>query len=99
MKSKAPNERPFSACWNTSSALTPGSLPRVGHLRDLVGNRVHRLTVLRLDLAEVDVLDRVVGRLVERKVAARALERDVLERLGGRVLVGGCAAPRPQRLA
>src|SRR5256712_11939109 len=79
MKSKAPNERPFSACWTRSSRLTPRSLPRVGHLRDLVKDRVHGLPARRLHLAKVDVLDRVVRRLVEREIAARALERDVPE--------------------
>src|SRR3989441_8634083 len=88
MKSKAPNERPFSACWNRSSGLTPRSLPRVGHLGDLVEDGVHRLAALRFHLAEVDVLDRVVGGLVKGEVAARALERNILERLDELVLVG-----------
>src|SRR2546428_8643807 len=74
MKSQAPNERPFSACWNRSSGLTARSLPRIGHLRDLVHDRVHGLAALRLHLADVHVLDRVVCGLVEREVAARALE-------------------------
>src|SRR5207253_9758067 len=98
MKSKAPNESPFSACWNTSSRLTRRSLPRVGHLGDLVADRVHRLAVLRLDLADVDVLDRVVGALVEREVPARALKVHILERFDELVLVGAVAAELPQGL-
>src|SRR5439155_17832657 len=94
MKSKAPNDRPFSACWKTSSKLTRRSLPRVGHLGDLVADRVHRLPVLGLHLADVDVLDRVVGCLIEREVAARALEAHVLEGLDEFVLVGGIATDR-----
>src|SRR5438093_4203433 len=98
MKSKAPNERPFSACWNRSSGLTPRSLPRVGHLRDLVKDRVHGLPARRLHLAKVDVLDRVVRGLVEREIAARALERDVLECLREFVLVRGVATELLERL-
>src|SRR5256885_13343860 len=98
MKSKAPNERPFSACWNRSSGVTPRSLPRVSHLRDLVEDRVHGLPARRLHLAKVDVLDRVVRRLVEREVTTRTLEGDVLESLGEMVLVRRVAAELLQRL-
>src|SRR3989475_6252859 len=98
MKSKAPNERPFSACWNRSSGLTPRSLPRVCHLRDLVDDRVHGLAALRLHLADVHVLNRVVRGLVEGEVAARALERDVLEGLHETILVRGVTADLLERL-
>src|SRR2546425_13218010 len=93
MKSKAPNEMPFSACSSASSGLIGPSrlFPGILHAGDLVGDHVRRLPVLYLHLADVHVLDRIVGVLVEREVAARALEGDVLERTDEAVLVLGGA--------
>src|SRR5437763_4509945 len=97
MKSKAPNEMPFSACCTKASGLIPERLRRLSgirHASDLVDDGVHRLAVLHRDLADVDVLDDVVRGLVELEVAARTLELDALERRDERVLVRRVALRR-----
>src|SRR5205823_13982996 len=98
MNSKAPNESPFSACCSASSTVTRGSLARVGHPADLVADRVDGLAVHRLHLADVHVLDRVMGVLVELERAARALELHGLERGDELLLVGRVAIRLLQRL-
>src|SRR5947208_7775885 len=96
MKSKAPNERPFSACSNSSSGLTPRSLPGVGHLGDLVADRVHGLAVLRLHLADVDVLDRVMGALDEHELSPRSLKQHISETREDIIEVGNIYATQQE---
>src|SRR6266536_2270458 len=98
MNSKAPKENPFSACCSASWNVTQGSLARVGHPADLVADRVHRLPVHGLHFADVHVLDRVVGVLVELEGATRAVELHALERGDELLLVRAVAVRLLERL-
>src|ERR1041385_5146376 len=96
MKSKAPNEMPFSACCTKTSGVR-ASLARVGHARDLVDDRVDGVAALHGHLTDVHVLYRVMRVLVELERAARAVELDALERRDEGVLVRGVALGRLER--
>src|SRR5438309_1761758 len=77
MKSKAPNEMPFSACRNASSGLIgPWRLfPWILHAGDLVADHVDRLPAYDLHLTEVHVLDRLRLELRDERQEVVVAER------------------------